>query len=251
MVVVGILFVLSRGDDDDGDEVSTATSTSSSTVPRAPFTFGTGPCPAPDGSSPQTLTFPDAPQQCIDPANGYLAAFDTTAGPVRVQLDTAVTPGTANNFAALARYHYYDGTNLFRTNTGIGILQGGSPNTQDNSDPGPGYNLPDEGFDYNAIDGQGGPYAPYQAGDLVMARGAQANGASAQFFFCVTAACSGLDSQGVYVRFGRVVEGLEVLEAILGSHQATNPASPDEGAPDPVPVVNSITIEEAPPAPAG
>ena len=40
---------------------------------------------------------------------------------------------TANNFIVLARYHYYDGTSMFRTDTSIDIIQGGSPHTQDAS----------------------------------------------------------------------------------------------------------------------
>ena len=51
---------------------------------------------------------------------------------------------TANNFIFLAGYHYYDGT-VFRTDTSIDIIQGGSPHTQGASDPGPGYTIKDEG----------------------------------------------------------------------------------------------------------
>ena len=50
-----------------------------------------------------------------------------------VALDTTKTPMTANNFIVLARYHYYDGTAMFRTDTSIDIIQGGSPHTQDAS----------------------------------------------------------------------------------------------------------------------
>ena len=48
---------------------------------------------------------------------------------MRIDLDVANTPITANNFAVLARYHYYDDTLLFRTDPGIGIIQGGAPYT--------------------------------------------------------------------------------------------------------------------------
>ena len=34
---------------------------------------------------------------------------------------------------------------MFRTDTSIDIIQGGSPHTQDTSDPGPGYTIKDEG----------------------------------------------------------------------------------------------------------
>ena len=246
VVVIALLFFLSRGGDDDDVEatattpttgIDTASETTATTEPEA-FTYGAGPCPAADGSSPRTIDFPDAPQQCIDPAKTYTAVFDTTVGTVRVAIDTTTAPGAANNFVVLARYHYFDGTDLFRTDQSIGIIQGGSPHTQGNDDPGPGYTIPDEGFgDDVVLQGGQGPYR-YEPGDLVYARpGGQPDSSSAQFFFCVDANCANLDSQGIYVDFGRVVEGLAVLEAIL--------ATDTGGAPDPVPVVNTVTIEEA------
>lgn len=246
-VVIALLFVLSRGDDDEGDdEVSTATSTTlaedstTSTTAGEPeaFAYGTGPCPAADGSSERTVDFDDAPQLCIDPAKSYTAVFDTNRGTIRVALDTATTPGATNNFVTLARYHYYDDTAVFRTDPSIGIVQGGSPHTQDNGDPGPGYTIPDEGFaDEAALSGSGGPFT-YQAGDLVYARpGQQPDSSSAQYFFCVTDACANLDSQGIYVEFGQVTEGLDVLEAMLALDAG--------GAPSETITVNSVTIEEA------
>src|SRR4051812_3315934 len=47
-----------------------------------------------------------APKQCIDPAKSYTATFDTTAGPVKVSLDTVRTPGTTNNFTVLSKSGY-------------------------------------------------------------------------------------------------------------------------------------------------
>jgi cyclophilin family peptidyl-prolyl cis-trans isomerase len=242
VVVIALLFVLSRGNDDDdvtaaGSSTTVPTETTGTTEPEV-FTYGTTPCPAADGSSPRTIDFTDAPQECIDPTKTYTAVFDTTAGVIRVELDPTTAPGAVNNFVVLARYHYYDGTAMFRTDRSIGIIQGGSPHTQDNEDPGPGYTIPDEGFgDDVVLQGGGGPYT-YEAGDLVYARpGGQPDSSSAQYFFCVDANCANLDSQGFYVEFGRVVEGLDVLEAILATDAG--------GAPDPVPTVNTVTIEEA------
>jgi len=249
VVVIGLLFVLAQ-DDADEDVTATATSTTAPAevtsttepLPAGASITGETPCPAADGTSERTTTFEQPPPLCIDPAKTYTAVFETSEGTVRVELDTATTPATANNFLVLSRYHYYDGTALFRTDTSIGIIQGGSPHTQDNGDPGPGYDLADEGFDYEALvdptTGQpsGGPYH-YVPGDLVMARTAQPDGAGAQFFFCVTEACANLDQQGVYVRFGAVTEGLDVLEAILALDAG--------GAPSETITVGEITIEEA------
>ncbi len=247
VVIIAALFVLSRYNSSDKQTTATssasssgAPTTDSSTGSAAPaaFTYGTGACPNADGSSPKTIDFTAAPQQCIDPTKTYTATFDTTAGKVVVKLDTTTTPGTTNNFVVLARYHYYDNTQIFRTAQSIGILQGGSPHDNTASDQGPGYSLPDEGFDYAAINGTGGPYK-YAAGDLVMARTQAPNGASAQYFFGATDAVQNLNTQGVYVKFGSTTEGLDVLQKILAS------APQDESPPNPPVTVNTVTITES------
>lgn len=246
VLLVAASLVVGAGSGDDDNDV-TATATTSTTIdplvdPLATTTTGVPtPCPAADGSSPQTIDFTGPPEMCIDPTKTYTAVFDTTAGEIRVALDTTNTPIATNNFVALARYHYYDATEIFRLAPSIGILQGGSPHTQDNSDPGPGYTIEDEGFEDDVVAaGTGGPYT-YQAGDLVYARpGGQPDSSSAQFFFCATDACSNLDSQGIYIEFGQTTEGLDVLEAILALAPATG-----EGPPTSPVTVNSVTIEES------
>ncbi|MYH95076.1 MAG: hypothetical protein F4129_01080 [Acidimicrobiia bacterium] len=190
-------------------------------------------CPPADGSGPQVLDF-DGPQpMCLDASKQYTAVFDTTAGEMRIALDMANTPITANNFAVLARYHYYDNTLLFRTDPGIGIIQGGAPHTNSPSDPGPGYTIVDEGSGFT-----------YEPGQIVMARTAAPNSASAQFFFAVNENTALLNSQGTYVVFGQMdAESLGVAEAILASH-VDQPGNRLGGAPEPQVIVNSVTIEE-------
>src|SRR4051794_8588384 len=253
VAIVVALFVTSRlfGSDDKtpvatsstasvGSESDTSTTTAAATP--GGFAFGTYPCPNADGSSPRTIDFSSAPQSCIDPAKTYAATFDTSAGVVKVNLDTKTTPGTTNNFVVLSRYHYYDGTKIFRAAAQIGIIQGGSPHNDTNSDQGPGYDLPDEGFDYASLPGAesgqptGGPYS-YATGDLVMARSSQPNGAGAQFFFGATDAINNLNSQGVYVKFGATTEGQDVLKAILDS-------AGGGAAPKPDVTINTVTITE-------
>ena len=206
-------------------------STSTTTGEDEEFAYGTTPCPT-EGGEPQ-LEFDAAFEQCIDPSKTYTATFETTAGQVVVELDTERTPGTANNFVALARSGYYDDTLLFRTDPSIGIIQGGSPHTDSPSDPGPGYTIPDEGGSFT-----------YEPGQLVMARSQGPDSAGAQFFFSVDEAVSALDGQGTYVVFGDVVEGLDVLEKILASHE-DQPDNPLGGAPNPEVTVNDVTITES------
>ena len=191
-------------------------------------------CPPADGSGPQVLDF-DGPQpMCLDASKQYTAVFDTTAGEMRIGLDMVNTPITANNFAVLARYHYYDNTLLFRTDPGIGIIQGGAPHTNSPSDAGPGYTIPDEGAGFT-----------YEPGQIVMARTAAPNSASAQFFFAVNENTALLNNQGTYVVFGQMdAESLGVAEAILASH-VDQPDNRLGGAPEPQVIVNSVTVEES------
>ena len=191
-------------------------------------------CPPADGSGPQVLDF-DGPQpMCLDATKEYTAVFDTTAGEMRIALDMANTPITANNFAVLAQYHYYDNTLLFRTDPGIGIIQGGAPHTNTARDQGPGYTIPDEGSGFT-----------YEPGQIVMARTAAPNSASAQFFFAVNEKTALLNNQGTYVVFGQMDgESLAVAEAILASH-VDQPNNPLGGGPEPQVIVKSVTIEES------
>ena len=64
-----------------------------------------------------------APPTCLDAGKTYKATFVTNEGTIVVNLNTTKTPETANNFIVLSRYHYYDGTAMFRTDTSIGIMQ--------------------------------------------------------------------------------------------------------------------------------
>ena len=190
-------------------------------------------CPPADGSGPTVLDF-DGPQpMCLDESKLYTAVFDTTAGEMRIDLDMVNTPITANNFAVLARYHYYDDTLLFRTDPGIGIIQGGAPHTNSPSDPGPGYTIADEGSGFT-----------YEPGQIVMARTGAPNSASAQFFFAVNENTALLNGQGTYVVFGQMDnESLTVAEAILASH-VDQPGNRLGGGPEPQVIVKSVTVEE-------
>ncbi len=239
VVVVGGLYAWSvfGGDDssDSADSTTTTVATTNTTAAPGEFAYGTTECAPDTPPAEPVIDFGDSFQDCLDPDSSYVAVFDTNQGEIRVDLDTATTPGTVNNFVNLARNGYYDGTEIFRTDTSIGIIQGGGPHTNDPSDPGPGYTIPDEGSGYT--------YAP---GQLVMARTAEPNSASAQFFFVGTDAASALDAQGTYVVFGTTDDaGIEVINAIL----ALNEDDPDSGlggAPSETVTVNSVTIEEIP-----
>ena len=197
-------------------------------------------CPAQDGSSPRTITFAEPHPMCIDTSTSHVAVFDTSEGKIRVTLNTAETPITVNNFVTLARWGYYDGTTIFRSDPSIDIIQGGAPRTESPSDPGPGYTIPDEPQFEETSAGVVGPYR-YVPGQLVMARTALPNSSSAQYFFTTGENAARLDGQGVYVVFGETDEdGLGVLQSIIGLHE---PGGALGGAPSRTVTVTSVTIE--------
>ncbi len=247
VVIVGINWLLNRGDGDPAegfDPVETNTTLPPVDTEPQPDPVDPEPsdpnCPAPDKSSPRTLDF-DGPQpMCINPAHNYWAVFDTSEGEIVIELDTVNTPNTVNNFVTLARWGYYDGTTLFRTDPSIDIIQGGSPHTNSASDPGPGYTIPDEPTFTDEGGILTGPYR-YVPGQLVMARSAGPDSSGAQFFFTTGPNTALLDSQGTYIVFGQTDEaGLGVMQGIIGLHE------PDDsglgGRPSRNVTVNSVTI---------
>jgi peptidyl-prolyl cis-trans isomerase B (cyclophilin B) len=205
-------------------DTSSTSEQSTTTVALAAFAYGKGGCPAADGTSIKQSTFSQAFKQCIDPSKTYTATFDTSMGTIVVDLDTDNVPGTVNNFVSLSRFHYYDGSLIFRADPSIDIIQGGGKTNQDT----PGYTIPDEknGFTYNE-------------GDLVMARTTEPDSAGAQWFFVGGPNASALDAQGTYVTFGKVTEGLDVVKSILAL------AGEDGQTPTKTVTVNSITITES------
>jgi cyclophilin family peptidyl-prolyl cis-trans isomerase len=238
--IIGLLYLLVflTGDDSDDTPVTTtppatepATSEPATSEPgeqREPnivsFEYGTGECAPTEKPSEPVLEFEDAPQQCIDPEATYTATFETSKGTIEVLLDAATVPGTVNNFVNLARFGYYDGTPIFRTDPSIEIIQGGGADNQSS----PGYTIPDEGIGFT-----------YQAGDLAMARTRAPNSSGAQWFFVAGPAASALDATGTYVNFGTVTEGLEVVQEILAL------AGPDGQTPTEDVTLTSVTIAES------
>ncbi|HUW01184.1 MAG TPA: peptidylprolyl isomerase [Acidimicrobiales bacterium] len=230
LTIVIFAAVVSAVQSDDSvdlaaDDTTTDSSSTDSTQPELvepEFVYGTTPCPGPD--APEQIDFEDGFVDCLDPAKSYTATFQTNLGEVVVELDTERTPGTTNNFVNLARHRYYDDTLIFRIDGSLDIAQGGSPHTNDNSDPGPGYTITDEGGPFD-VAGTVGPFT-YEPGQLVMARSQGPNSGGAQYFLTLGPDVSALDSQGTYVTFGQVTQGLDVLTEMLALEDPDNPGTP-------------------------
>jgi cyclophilin family peptidyl-prolyl cis-trans isomerase len=180
------------------------------------------PCPSPDGSSPRTIRFSEPPPMCIDPTKRYTATMETSLGTLVIALDAAAAPVTVNNFVFLARYHYYDGVTFHRVIKGF-VCQGGDP--EGTGRGGPGYRFADE------LPKTG----RYEVGSLAMANaGPNTNGS--QFF--IISGADGCRLPPQYSLFGKVVKGLEIVEAM----QSVATGSGDKPRDDLV--INSVSITE-------
>ena len=177
--------------------------------------------PEPDGSSPKTQRFDGPPPMIIDPAKRYSAVMSTSKGDMTIALDPTGAPRTVNNFVFLARWHYYDGIVFHRIIPGF-MAQGGDP--EGSGRGGPGYRFEDE------LPARG----RYEVGSVAMANaGPDTNGS--QFF--IVSGPDGCALPPQYSLFGKVVKGLDVVEAIeaVGSRSGT----PKESV-----TINSVTISE-------
>lgn len=180
-------------------------------------------CPQPDGSSPRTTKFSGEPPMCIDPAKTYTATMATSLGRLEISLDAERAPKTVNNFVFLARYHYYDGLSFHRIIDGF-VCQGGCP--EGSGRGGPGYRFADE------LPAPG----EYEIGSLAMANaGPDTNGS--QFF--LISGPSGANLPPQYALFGKVTEGLDIVERM--QKVATGPGDrPREDV-----LIDSVTITES------
>src|SRR5204862_7486450 len=118
---------------------------------------------------------------------------------------------TSANFRKLVRQKFYDGTYFHRVIASF-MIQGGDPNTKD-ADPandglgGPGYTVPAE----IKLKHVRGALATARQGDQVNPK---KDSSGSQFFIDVTALPS-LDAGG-YTVFGKVIEGMDTVDKIVG-----------------------------------
>lgn len=114
-----------------------------------------------------------------------------------------VAPNTVNNFISLVSKGFYDGICFHRVIEGF-MIQGGDP--LGNGTGGPGYSIKGE-FASNGFKND----LKHSRGVLSMARAMNPNSAGSQFFIMHEDAPY-LDGQ--YASFGKVIEGIEVVDEI-------------------------------------
>lgn len=127
------------------------------------------------------------------------AIIEMDKGTITIELFEKEAPGTVGNFAKLIGEGFYDGLTFHRVIPGF-VAQGGCPNGTGTG--GPGYTIPCET--------KGNPHK-HLRGSLSMAhRGPNTGGSQ---FFLVYEPQPHLD--GLHTVFGRVIDGMDVVDAIV------------------------------------
>ena len=134
-----------------------------------------------------------------------IVTFEMENGKIfKAELYPDKAPNTVNNFLSLVKKGYYNGLIFHRVIAGF-MIQGGDPNGTGTG--GPGYHIAGEfsanGFVQNDI--------KHVRGVLSMARAGHPDSAGSQFFVMHDDA-NYLDGQ--YAAFGKVIEGMETVDAI-------------------------------------
>ena len=132
-------------------------------------------------------------------------------GTIKAELYPEIAPNTVNNFISLINKGYYDGVIFHRVIPGF-MIQGGDP--KGTGTGGPGYSIKGE-FTRNGFKND----LKHDRGVLSMARTMMPNSAGSQFFI-MHKNSPHLDGQ--YAAFGKVLEGMEVVDAIANTRRGPN-----------------------------
>ena len=147
-------------------------------------------------------------------------------GIIKAELYPDIAPQSVRNFVHLVQQGFYDGLIFHRVISGF-MIQGGDPDG--NGTGGPGYHIYGE-FRQNGFDNR----LKHTRGVLSMARAMMPNSPGSQFFL-MHADAPHLD--GGYAAFGKVTEGIEVVDRIASVRTGRNdrPLEPQ--------VMKKVTVE--------
>ncbi|MFS8086007.1 MAG: peptidylprolyl isomerase [Acidobacteriota bacterium] len=151
-------------------------------------------------------------------------------GRIVLELYPNVAPKMVERFKKLIGEKFYDGTAVHRVDPGLGIIQGGDPLTKGNNSAvygtgnSPYPNVPAEFSDI-----------PYERGTLGAARTSDINGANCQWFVTLKKQPA-FDKK--YTVFGRVIDGIQNAEVIMGAPAAAGTSRPSDKV-----VIKSVTLQ--------
>lgn len=143
------------------------------------------------------------------------AVVHTSCGAITLELDPALAPETVNSFVFLAEQGYFDGTVSHRVYPGF-MIQAGDPTATGRGNP--GYSVPDE---FPPAD------AAYTRGIVAMANSGRPNSGGSQFFMML----ADYPLPPSYSIFGRVVDGLDVMDRIAQVPLTARGGNPEVSSP--------------------
>ncbi len=160
-----------------------------------------------------------------------MVILETSYGPIKIELDHQNTPTTSENFLKYVRAGHYDGTIFHRVIDGFMIQGGGFLPGMDSKEP------------EESIPNEANKAQSNVRGTIAMARTSDPHSASAQFFInVVDNPFLDFKSESVqgwgYCAFGKVVEGMDVVDKIKAVNTTSRAGHQD------VPV-DDVIIEKA------
>jgi peptidyl-prolyl cis-trans isomerase B (cyclophilin B) len=215
----------------NGSSSSASQTPGTPTAPTTPTITSSPSVSSPPPTTPSTLPplhcrpappNPQHPQQFASPPDPSLAqnatweaTITTNCGPIVIDLDGKAAPQTVASFIFLSQKKFYDNVPCHRLVTsGIYVLQCGDPTGTGSGGPGYEYKLENAPAD--------GDYPP---GTVAMARTSDPNSNGSQFFICYQD--TQLPAPG-YSIFGKVVKGLDLVQAIAANGIASNGVAPKQ-----------------------
>ncbi len=183
----------------------------------------------PPATTKQRWTSP--PPMQINSTKQYDAVVQTNYGNFTIQLFAKSAPKTVNNFVFLAQHHFFTGDTFFRIIKSF-MIQTGDP--RNNGTGGPGYEFASELP----------PKYPYAPGIVAMAnRGANTVSNGSQFFICTGSESQSLNQQPIYTEFGKVIQGMSVVQKIASIPVKQNPQTGENSFPTKMAYIESVTVQ--------
>lgn len=193
---------------------------------------------APTPPTPPAMVIPKAaPDPATDQANIMYLDL-STGGRVAIQLRPDMAPNHVERIKTLVRQGFYNGVIFHR------VIEGFMAQTGDPTGTGQGGSqLPDLNAEFNLL--------PHLRGTVSMARTNEPNTANSQFFIMFMPRTS-LDKR--YTVFGRVISGMQFVDAIERGEPAENPskiirATMADGSTAPAMAAPAPTVPQQAPSP--
>jgi cyclophilin family peptidyl-prolyl cis-trans isomerase len=158
------------------------------------------------GAIAQTISEPPAAPP-LEPQN-VLDLDLSTGGRVKILLRPDKAPGSVERIKTLVKRHFYDGLKFHRVIEGF-MAQTGDPKGTGEG----GSDLPDLKAEFNDL--------PHVRGTMSMARAEAIDSANSQFFIMLQ---PNLALDGNYTPIGRVISGMEYVDAIEKGEPPANPS---------------------------